>query len=40
MFGSDLADLQYRGRVERDGHKFDSYGIVYVPDPYGPRAGA
>lgn len=40
MFGADLADLQYRGRGVRDGRAFDSYGIVYVPDPYGPRAGA
>ena len=37
MLGVDLADLQYRGQGERDGQKFDSYGIVFVPDPYEPR---
>ena len=38
MFGTDLADLQYRGQGVREGRAFDSYGIVYVPDPYEPRA--
>lgn len=27
--------LQYRGQGSREGRVFDSYGIVYVPDPYG-----
>ena len=39
MFGGDLATLQYEGQRERSGHKFNSYGITYVPDPYKPRAG-
>ena len=40
MFGTDLGDLQYRGQGYRDGRVFDTYGIVYVPDPYVPRPGA
>ena len=40
MFGTDLADLQYRGQGYRDGRVFDTYGIVYVPDPYVSRPGA
>ena len=39
MFGADLADLQYRGQGYRDGRVFDTYGVVYVPDPYQPRDG-
>ena len=38
MFGADLADLQFRGQGYRDGRVFQTYGIVYVPDPYVPRA--
>ena len=38
MFGRDLADLQFRGQGHRDGRVFDTYGIVYVPDPYEARA--
>lgn len=38
MFGNDLANLQFRGRGHRDGRDFDTYGIVYVPDPYEARA--
>ena len=34
-----LADLQYRGQGYRDGREFDTYGIVYVTDPYEPREG-
>ena len=37
MFGRDLADLQLRGQGYRDGRVFDTYGVVYVPDPYEPR---
>ncbi len=37
MFGADLAEIQYRGQGHRDGRVFDTYGIVYVPDPYEPR---
>ena len=33
MFEADLADLHYRGQGDRDGRAFDTYGIVYVPDP-------
>jgi len=32
-----LARLQFRGQGYRDGEVYDSYGIVYVPDPYRPR---
>ena len=39
MFGADLADIQYRGQGYRDGRVFDTFGIVYVPDPYEPRPG-
>ena len=39
MFGADLANLQFRGTPrERDGHTFEPYGIVYVPDPYEARS--
>jgi hypothetical protein len=34
-FGPWLNELQYRGSVQRDGRVFDSYGIFYVPNPYG-----
>ena len=37
MFGVDLAELQYRGQGYRDGRVFDTYGIVFVPDPYESR---
>ena len=40
MFAADLADLQYRGQGYRDGRVFDTYGVVYVPDPYEARDGA
>ena len=39
MFGSAIAALQFRGQGYRDGRVFDTYGIVYVPDPYEARAG-
>ena len=39
MFGSAIAALQFRGQGSRDGRAFDTYGIVYVPDPYEARAG-
>ena len=38
MFSRDLADLQFRGQGNRDGRVFNTYGIVYVPDPYEARA--
>ena len=39
MFGADLANPQFRGTPrERDGHTFEPYGIVYVPDPYEARS--
>ena len=38
MFWKDLAGLQFRGQGYRNGRVFDTYGIVYVPDPYEARA--
>ena len=40
MFSRDLADLQFRGQGYRNGRVFDTYGIVYVPDPYEARRAA
>lgn len=37
-FGPWLRGLQYRGRGHRGGDEYDSFGIVYVPDPYEGRA--
>ena len=37
MFAGELADIQYRGQGYRNGRIFDTYGVVYVPDPYEPR---
>lgn len=37
QFGGWLDRLQYRGRKERAGHEFRTFGIVFVPDPYTPR---
>ncbi|WP_312260940.1 DUF3800 domain-containing protein [Candidatus Igneacidithiobacillus taiwanensis] len=34
-FGPWLSQLQYRGQGYRDGRTFDSYGVVFVPNPYG-----
>jgi hypothetical protein len=34
-FGPWVNQLQYRGQAYREGRVFDSYGIVYVPNPYG-----
>jgi len=34
-FGPWLHELQYKGRTQRDGRTYDSYGITYVPNPYG-----
>ena len=36
QFGPWLNRLQYRGQGYRDGTVFDSYGISFVPNPYGP----
>ena len=36
QFGPWLNRLQYRGQGYRDGVVFDSYGISFVPNPYGP----
>lgn len=33
-FGPWLSQLQFRGQGYRDGDVFESFGIVYVPDPY------
>ena len=35
QFGPWLSRLQFRGQGRRDGSTFPTYGIVYVPDPYG-----
>ena len=37
MFGADLASLQFERKGDRDGRRFTTYGIVYVPDPYEGR---
>jgi len=34
-FGPWLKQLQYRGQGRREGRIFDTYGIVFVPNPYG-----
>lgn len=36
-YGRWLAQLQFRGEGYRDGAVYDSFGIVFVPDPYEPR---
>ncbi len=36
-YGRWLAQLQFRGEGYRDGAVYDSYGIVFVPDPYEAR---
>ena len=36
-FAPWLSQLQYRGREERGGVEFRTFGIVYVPDPYESR---
>jgi hypothetical protein len=38
-YGLWLAQLQFRGEGSRDGGVFDSYGVVFVPDPYAARVG-
>ena len=35
IFRAQMDHLQFRGQGYRDGRLFDTYGIVYVPDPYG-----
>ena len=37
-FGPWLRQLQFRGEGYRDGAVFESFGICYVPNPYGPVA--
>jgi hypothetical protein len=32
-----LLSLEYSGEIEKDGEKFKSYGIVFIPDPYSSR---
>lgn len=34
-FADWLFQLQYRGQGQREGHAFETYGITYVPNPYG-----
>lgn len=36
-FGRWLHQLQFRGKAHRDGDVFDTFGIVFVPDPYSNR---
>lgn len=36
-FGPWLNRLQHKGQAHRDGRVYDSFGIVYVPDPYKAR---
>jgi hypothetical protein len=36
-YGRWLAELQFRGQSDREGEVYDSYGIVFVPDPYEGR---
>ena len=33
-----LRKLQFTGQGYRDGQVFDTFGVVYVPDPYERRA--
>jgi hypothetical protein len=42
LFGPWLSRLQFHGQGYRDGKVFESFGVVYVPDPYGsnPKATA
>jgi hypothetical protein len=35
-----LDRLQFRGEGYRDGAVFKTFGIAFVPDPYGTGAGA
>jgi hypothetical protein len=37
-FGRRLGELQWRGHVVRLATEYDSYGIVYVPEPYSASA--
>lgn len=39
MFGRAINALRFSGQGYRDGRVFNTYGIVYVPDPYKARAG-
>ncbi|HYG64888.1 MAG TPA: DUF3800 domain-containing protein [Thermoanaerobaculia bacterium] len=38
-YGRWLAQLQFHGEGYRDGAVYDSYGIVFVPDPYAAKQG-
>jgi hypothetical protein len=35
-FGPWLNQLQYRGVGHKDGNDYKTFGICYVPNPYGP----
>lgn len=35
--GTELSELQFHGKWYCDGPTFDTYGIVFVPDPYWAR---
>jgi len=36
-FGPWLSRLQFRGQAHQDGNLYDTFGIVFVPDPYTAR---
>jgi hypothetical protein len=36
-YGRWITQLRFRGEAHRDGAVYDSYGIVFVPDPYGTK---
>jgi hypothetical protein len=38
-YGRWLAELQFRGERYQDGAVYESYGIIFVPDPYEARQG-
>jgi len=38
-YGQWLTQLQFHGKGYRDGAVYDSYGIVFVPEPYDARGG-
>jgi hypothetical protein len=38
-YGRWLAELQFRGERYHDGAVYESYGIIFVPDPYEARQG-
>ena len=39
-FGPWLGRLQFRGQGYRDGAVFETFGVVFVPNPYAPGKGS